>query len=237
MTILPFRITALACLLSGGVAAAAAAQTISPLVAEYQREARGRVEIRNNGDQPLQVVIEPRGFTVGEDGQILDQPLSPQVHVTLSAMSFRLPPRQSRFVFYHATAEQAPSWFILYANLSGYPQRAESGINVQLELPHVVYILPRETWQSADVKVIESTYNRETRRVELLVENEGALFGRIAEVQVAGGGRRVTAPGFPLFPGARRRVDVEWPTDGPPDTVQLTAPNVSVRHRVEPVAR
>ena len=224
-------------MIGAGSATTAHAQTVQPLVAEYQRQARGRVEIRNNGDVPLQVVVEPRGFTVGEDGHLRDEPLPGGIHVTLSAMSFRLPPRQSRFVFYEASADRTPAWFILYANLSGYPQRDYSGVNVQLELPHVVYILPKETWQSDDVRVIESRFNREAKRVELLVQNDGALFGRIAQVQVAGGGDRVTAPGFPLFPGARRRIDVAWPNDTQPETVQITAPNVSLRRTIDSAPR
>jgi len=227
----------MALMIGAGCATTAHAQTIQPLVAEYQREARGRVEIRNNSDQPLQVVVEPKGFSVGEDGRLQDEPLPADIHVTLSAMSFRLPPRQSRFVFYQASSSRTPAWFVLYANLSGYPQRDFSGVNVQLELPHVVYILPKETWQSADVRVVESRFNRETGRVELVVQNSSALFGRIAEVQVAGGGERVTVPGFPLFPGGRRRIDVAWPNQAQPETVQITAPNVSVRQAIDPSAR
>jgi hypothetical protein len=227
----------MALMIGAGGATTAHAQTIQPLVAEYQREARGRFEIRNNGDQPLQVVVEPKGFSVGEDGRLQDEPLPADIHVTLSAMSFRLPPRQSRFVFYRAASNRTPAWFVLYASLSGYPERDFSGVNVQLELPHVVYILPKETWQSENVRVIESRFNRETRHVELLVQNSSALFGRIAEVQVAGGGERVTVPGFPLFPGGRRRINVAWPNQAQPETVQITAPNVSVRQAIDPSAR
>jgi hypothetical protein len=227
----------LALMIGAGCAPTVGAQTIQPLVAEYQRDARGRVEIRNNGDVPLQVVVEPRGFSVGEDGHLRDEPLPAGINVTLSAMSFRLPPRQSRFVFYEASSDRTPAWFILYANLSGYPQRDYSGVNVQLELPHVVYILPKETWRSGDVRVVESRFNRETKRVELVVQNDGALFGRIAQVQVAGGRERVTAPGFPLFPGSRRRLDVAWPNEAQPETVQITAPNVLIRHTIDPSVR
>lgn len=231
------RTVVIAVMAGAACAPAARAQTIQPLVAEYVREARGRVEIRNNGDEPLLAVVEPKGFSVAEDGTLREEPLPAGVRITLSAMSFRLPPRQSRFVFYEATSDRTPAWFVLYANLSGYPKRDFSGLNVQLELPHVVYILPKDTLRSADVRVVESLFNRETGRVELVVQNDGALFGRIAEVQVSGNGRRVTAPGFPLFPGGRRRLDVAWPNDQPPDTVQIRAPDVSVRHPIAVTAR
>jgi hypothetical protein len=233
MTTSLLRTAVLVLMIGAGCATRVHAQTIQPLVSEYQREAKGRVEIRNNGDQPLLVTLEPKGFSVGEDGRLQDEPMPAGVRVTLSAMSFRLPARQSRFVFYEASADRAPAWFVLYANLSGYPKRDFSGVNVQLELPHVVYILPKETWRSGDVRVLESRFNRETKRVELLVQNDGALFGRIAQVQVAGGSDRVTVPGFPMFPGARRRIDVAWTKAELPEVVQLTAPNLSVRHPID----
>jgi P pilus assembly chaperone PapD len=218
-------------------ASSAHAQTIAPLVSEYQREARGRVEITNNGDVPLNVVLQPKGFSVDEAGEMRDEPFPAHVEVTLSAMSFRLPPRQSRFVFYEAKTNRAPAWFVLYAVLSGYPQRDFSGINVELELPHVVYILPREKWQAGDVRVADTRFNRETGKLELLVKNDGAMFGRVTEVQVSGRENRVKVPGFPLFPGATRRVEVAWTGPGQPDMVEVDAPNVSFRHRIPPLAR
>ena len=204
-------------------APAAAAQTIRPLVSEYQREARGRVEVVNDSDRPLNVVMEPRGFSVTENGDMRDQPLPDQVHLKLSAMSFRLPPRQSRFVFYEAVSDRAPSWFVLYANLTGYPIREFSGINVQLELPHIVYILPKERWVPSDIRIADVSVEREAGKLVLVLENNGQNFGRIAALEVQGVHRKVSAAGFPLFPGARRRVELTWDADETPESVSIRA--------------
>src|SRR5262249_33053994 len=123
-----------------------AAQTIRPIVSEYQIKAQGKFEVVNDGDRPLNVVMQPRGFTVDEHGEMHDAPLAPGLHLRLSATSLRIPARQTRLVFYEATTDQAPAWFVVYANLSGFPPRNFNGLNVQLELPHLVYILPRTRW-------------------------------------------------------------------------------------------
>ena len=208
---------------------AALAQTIRPLVSEFQREARGRVEVVNDSDQPLTVVIEPRGFSLTDSGDLRDEPLPAGITVKLSAMSFRLPPRQSRFVFYEASAQQAPAWFMLFANFTGYPSRSFSGLNVQLELPHVVYILPREHWKAEDLRVVSRGIEKESGMLTLVVENHGPHFGRIAELDVEGLRRKGTARGFPLFPGGRRLVEIAWNGDDTPETVVLKTGDFSLK--------
>ncbi|MBI4462860.1 MAG: hypothetical protein HY653_08150, partial [Acidobacteria bacterium] len=53
-------------------------------------------------------------------------------------MSFRLPPQQTFYVFYEATADRLPAWFTIYCGFSGLP--SYEGINVVVELPHTVYL-------------------------------------------------------------------------------------------------
>ena len=213
-------------------ASPARAQTIRPLVSEFQREARGRVEVVNDSDQPLTVVIELRGFSVTEEGELQDHPLADSIQVKLSAMSFRLPPRQSRFVFYEARAKQAPAWFILFANFTGYPSREFSGLNVQLELPHIVYILPREHWKASDLHVTSMEIQKDSGTVTLVVENQGPHFGRIAELEVQGARQKGIVGGFPLFPGRRRRLEIAWKGDDPPETVILKTREFSFEQKL-----
>jgi hypothetical protein len=213
---------------------AALAQTIRPLVSEFQKEARGRMEVVNDSDQPLTVVIEPRGFSLTDSGELRDEPLPAGITVKLSAMSFRLPPRQSRFVFYEASAEQAPAWFILFANFTGYPSRSFSGLNVQLELPHVVYILPRERWKADDLRVVSRGVEKESGVLTLAVENQGPYFGRIAELEVEGERQKGTVRGFPLLPGGRRLVEIAWKGDDTPETVILKTGEFSSKRTLTP---
>ena len=221
-----------ACALHLSGASAATAQTIRPLVSEFQREARGRVEVVNDSDQPLTVVIEPRGFSLTDTGELRDEPLPDGIHVKLSAMSFRLPPRQSRFVFYEAAAEEIPAWFILFATFTGYPSRPFNGLNVQLELPHVVYILPRERWKADDLHVNSLEIEKASGTLTLVVENQGRNFGRIAELQVQGASQKGIASGFPLYPGGRRRVEIAWRGDEPPETVTVKTGDFSFEQRL-----
>jgi hypothetical protein len=204
-------------------AAVGGSQTIRPLVSEYQSQAHGRVELVNGSDRRLNVVIEPRGFSVDEDGQLRDAPLPDSIHLKLSDMSFRIPPRQNRFVFYEATADRTPAWFMLYATFTGYSAREFGGVNVQLELPHVIYILPRARWKGTDVRVVSTEVQRDTRKLVLIVENRGSDFGRVAELEIRGGRQRVHVQGFPLLPGLRRRLEVDWEPDDTPDSVVVKA--------------
>ena len=213
-------------------AVSATAQTIRPLVLEYQSQARGRLEVVNETDRPLNVIMEPRGFSLTPSGELQDEPLGTGIHLKFSDMSFRLPPRQSRFVFYEATSDRLPAWFVVYANFTGYPARDYSGVNVQLELPHYVYLLPKESWKASDVRVKLIGLQPETRKLELMVENLGPQFGRIVSLEVEGNRRSVSIPGFPLFPGTRRRVELDLTAADEPRTVTVKSRQFSFSQKL-----
>jgi len=214
----------------------AQAQTIRPIVSEYSLQARGRVEVVNDSDRPLNVVIEPHGFSVTDSGEVLEQPFPAGVQLELSATSLRLPPRQSRFVFYEARAERGPVWFVLYANFTGFPAREFSGINVQLELPHIVYLLPKESWKRTDLHVTSVDVQPDKGLVALVVENTGASFGRVASLQIEGLRRKMTVPGFPLFPGRQRRIEIPWDGTDRPASVDVKTKDFSFTERIPPSA-
>ena len=52
------------------------AQTIRPIVSEYQSKAQGRFELVNDSDHPFNVVMQARGFTVDASGEMHDAPLT-----------------------------------------------------------------------------------------------------------------------------------------------------------------
>ena len=219
---------AAACLTAG----TAGAQTIQPLVSEYQSDGRGRVELVNPTDRPLNVVVEPKGFSVDADGQVRDEPLPPQVRLKLSATSVRIPPHQTRYVFYDASSATRPAWFVLYAMFSGYPRAEFNGLNVQLELPHFVYLLPNEHWKRADIGVTGVELDRDTGKLALTVENHGTQFGRIDGVEVKRSSKKVTLPGFPLFPQGRRRLEVPWNEEDKPELVSIRSRDFSLEQKL-----
>jgi hypothetical protein len=204
-----------------GMSSPAASQTIRPLLAEHTSRAKGRVELHNDAAWPLDVVIEARGFAVNEAGELVDLPMSQVIRLKLSAMSLRIPPKQTRYVFYDASAEVLPAWFVLYANFRGYPARDFKGTNVQLELPHVVYILPKQQLQESDIGVRLVDFAPDRRLVIVDVWNTGQEFGRVIASEIRGAGHKKTGESFPLLPGGRRRLEMEWDGSEPPDAIVL----------------
>lgn len=213
-----FRRILFCCLL---FASGLAAQTISPVIVEYREKAAGRFQIHNETDFPLTVVLEPKSFTVDSDGKPTFHELSPDVHLELSSMSFRIGPKQDYFVFYKASADKLPNWFCVYANITG--SRTQQGIQVRLELPHTVYLLGKKPGQADDIKWAQASFvsGGQKPQIEAAVENDGMDVSRVHEVEVTSASGKQTYEGFPLFPGQHRKIDLEWDQPGLPEHIQL----------------
>jgi hypothetical protein len=187
---------------------AANAQTVRPVINELGNPAKGRVEYVNDSLTPLNVVLEAKSFTVSETGELSYRPLDPSIHLKLSTTSFRIQPQQTYYVFYEASAPQSPSWFVIYAAISGYPFRTAQGMNVRLELPHTVYLLPKQSVGKPDIRIQRAELNREQNKVRLEVENTGDYFGRVLETQLLYTRKKQEAPGFPIFPHSKRIIEI-----------------------------
>lgn len=198
-----------------------AAQTISPVIVEYHQKAAGRFQIHNDADVPLTVVLEPRSFRVDSDGKPTFGPLQPEIHLELSAMSFRIEPKQDYYVFYKANAEALPAWFCIYANITG--PRTQEGIQVRLELPHTVYLLGKKPLGAADFAWLQAItrQGKDGRKIEAQVENRGADVSRVREVEVSSSSGKQSYEGFPLFPGQQRKIELDWNQPGEPQHIQL----------------
>jgi hypothetical protein len=184
------------------------AQTVRPLIAELGNPAKGRIEYVNGSLTPLNVVLEAKSFSVSETGEMSYRPLDPSIHLRLSVTSFRLQPQQSYYVFYEAKTDDAPAWFVIYAAFSGFPFRTRQGMNVRLELPHTVYLLPKHSLEKADVHVDHLEFDQAQKQLVLEVENKGNDFGRVQQTLVAFGKRKQEAPGFPIFPHSKRILEI-----------------------------
>jgi len=186
----------------------ATAQTVRPVINELVAANKGRVEYVNDGITPLNVVLEAKSFSVSETGEISYRPLDSSIHLKLSTTSFRIQPQQTYYVFYEATSEQAPSWFVIYANFSGYPFRTAQGMNVKLQLPHTVYLLPKQQVEKSEVEVARAELNAQQNKVVIEVANNSANFGRVLETQLLYAKKKQDAPGFPIFPHSKRILEV-----------------------------
>src|SRR5262245_35637094 len=158
------------------------AQTIRPVVVEYrEKRAEGRFELVNDGLTPSTVVIEPRSFQVTDTGEPVYRPLDAGIHLRLSAMSLRIPPRQTRMVFYEATADSLPAWVTIACMFSGL--RTRTGLEIRVELPHTVYLLQKQALPRAGVDLAAANYDAATHRVTIELENHTELVGRVLETQ------------------------------------------------------
>ena len=197
------------------------AQTISPVIQEYPQKADGRFQIYNDADIPLTVVLEPHSFTVDSAGNAAFRKLDPELHVQLSATSFRLQPKQTYFVFYKATTETLPNWFCIYATITG--PTTPTGLKLALQLPHTVYLLDKKPLERDQVTWVraESSASGSKRQIVAEVENHGVQFSRVREVQVTSATAKQSFAGFPLFPGQRRRIELDWDASEPPQQILL----------------
>jgi hypothetical protein len=190
--------------------APAAAQSVSPPIAEYQEKARSSFQLQNASIFPITVVLEVRGFDITEQGEVVDIPLdTSRVHVKLSEMSFRLPPRGNRRVFYEAAGDTLPTWFNILSAMTG--ARTESGLNVRILLPHVVYLNQKQPLRREDVAITRIEVDRKSGKARVQLENRGPRLGRVYQLTLSDG-RHSGQPGggFPLLPRKRRWAEVDW---------------------------
>lgn len=207
------------------------AQTVRPAVVEHQVRGRGSFDLVNETLFPLTVVLEPRGFQVDTNGTLSDLPFdTANVKLRLSAMSFRIPPLATYTVHYEAEAHKLPAWFMVLSSMTG--ARTSGGINVRIELPHVVYLLQKEPLKKEAVAVRGFAFDSATGKAVLDLENTSASLGRVIGSELSADGRDATQfGGFPLFPMQRRRVEVPWKGRDGPDRVLLRFSSFTVEER------
>jgi hypothetical protein len=197
----------------------AAAQSVSPPIAEYQERARSSFQLQNGSMFPVTVVLEVRGFSITDEGEVQDIPLdTSRVHVKLSEMSFRIPPRGTRTIFYEAKSDSVPAWFNILSAISG--AKTESGLSVRILLPHVVYLNQKPPLRREAVTVRRLEFDAAAQKARILLENAGPHLGRVYQLTVADG-RSTSQPGggFPLLPYRRRWAEVPWSGATPPSHV------------------
>lgn len=234
-----WRVTlrALSVCLLGFAAVSMAAQTVRPVVDENivkgpGKKASGRIEYVNDSLQTLNVVLDSRSFTVSDTGDVSYQPLDNRIHVKFSATSFRIPPKQNYFVFYEAWADAVPSWFVVYATFSGFAEKTREGLNLQVLLPHTIYLLPKQSVRKEELQVKTAEYRPKDKKIIVRVENTGPSFGRILETDVTSGKGKTTSNGFPVFPHREREVEIPWEGSEGPAKVILHLERFRLEHEI-----
>jgi hypothetical protein len=220
--------------LIGLVSLCARAQTVRPLIAELSNPAKGRVEYVNDSDTPLNVVLFARSFSVSETGEISYRSLDPGIHLKLSSTSFRIQPHDSYFAFYEAKTDSSIAWFVIYAAFSGFAFRTQNGMNVRLELPHTVYLLPKESLDKSQVTITRADFDPEARKVLVEVENKGDYFGRAMHTFVTASRQKAEGPGFPVFPHSKRRIEVPTPDMQRPEAIVVDFERFRLEEKLSP---
>jgi hypothetical protein len=208
----------------------AQSQTVRPVIVEYRSAARGKFELVNNGVRPLNVVLEPRSFSIDEDGTGEFRPLESDIHLKLSAMSFRIPPQQSHWVFYEATADRLPAWFTIYSSMAAQPNG--QGFTIQVELPHTVYLVQKERLEKNDLVIKSARYDAARQRVVIDIDNVSPRLGRALEWQASAKRKKISQNGFPLLPHGRRRLEAEWKWPDPPEKVTVRFEHFTLKQAI-----
>lgn len=210
-----------------------AAQTISPPIVEYTERASASFQVTNNTLTPLVVVLDVRGFVVREDGALVDVPLdTARLKVQLSEMSFRLPARGTRTIFYEARADTAPAWFHVIATFTG--GRAANGLNLRIELPHVVYLNQRAALDRRDVVVRSATADPAAKVVRVVLENVSNRLGRVLELSATGGAATLQGGAMPLFPKSTREVQLPWTEGSAPTRLAARFAGFTIEQPITP---
>lgn len=208
------------------------AQTVSPVIVEYKERADGKFALTNNTAGPLVVVIEPKSFSITRDGAGQFRPLDSNIHLELSAMSVKLAPQQTYYVFYKASAATYPAWFTIYASFAA-PRRAGM-LDIHLMLPHTVYLYQKEPLQQDQVQVQNVAYDPATHKIVCDLKNEGQNLGRVQDMHAIGAHSSASdGVGFPLLPGSPRHVEMTWNEPSPPHELSIEFEHFTLKRPIE----
>ena len=131
-----------------------------------------------------------------------------------------------------ASATQMPSWFVIYSSFSIPPRQDITGLNLQFQLPHVVYLLPKHTGFKANELLVSANYDAKKQIVRCTVENLSGNFGRLLQLQAIGASIRQDASTGGIFPQSRRVFDIDWKSEEPPQRVVLQFKNLKIERPV-----
>jgi hypothetical protein len=168
----------------------------------------------------MSVVLEPMSFTVDTEGKPQYPALDSAIHVRCSATSFRVPPKQIHTVYYEANDDQLPAWFTIYATI-GKGTTTQTGLQVAIQLPHTVYLLPKQKFERSSVVFLRFEVVPGQQKVAVELQNSSQLFARVQEVELDSASGKRTYGGFPFFPGQRRKLELDWDKEASPNQVVL----------------
>jgi hypothetical protein len=187
-------------------AATATAQAISPTRAEYIRKASGMFTLRNKLDVPLVAVVEVRGFSFDEKGNISFTDSPPNLNVEFGSSSFNIAPKDKHYVFYKAESPRTPTWFAIVTTLIP-ATKIHSNLRVGVVLPHFVCIFQQQKIKSGDIEVqaVPGSHEGEYR---LGFKNVSENLARVETINSKGFKKKAQRSGLLVFPGRTRWISM-----------------------------
>jgi hypothetical protein len=191
------------------------AQGVSPVIQEFNKKARGVVQVTNVGDAPKTISCWARGFDADEHGTLQLHPLDDTLQVQIDAGREVVTANGSRRVSFHAVPATLPAWFVVTCQF--VPIELSAGLTMPMETSSVV-IVQGERLDSRDVTL---SAKRAGAKVEVEVKNNGSELARVSSGQVLGHGSQADIGTFVLFPHQRRLVEADWNEMEPPEAVRI----------------
>ena len=111
---------------------------MSPVRQEFNKKARGSVEVANSGDTPKIVSCRVQGFDANEHGVLQLRPIDDALHVRISAERVVLAPKGSRQVSFEADPAMLPAWFVVTCRFM--PVDRGAGLTVAMEISSIVIV-------------------------------------------------------------------------------------------------
>ncbi|MGH9505058.1 MAG: hypothetical protein ACRD20_19565 [Terriglobales bacterium] len=127
------------------------AQSVSPVVSEYGKKARGEFSVTNVGILPMSTTVESYSFSINPvTGQSVYRPLDPGVEVELSEGSARISPKEEHAFLYSVKCANLPcAVSFLTGSIVG---RTTEGFALRLILNHNVYLCQKANGCRASVR-------------------------------------------------------------------------------------
>jgi len=198
-----------------GIGIPANAQRMSPMQQDFDRKARGSVEVANADTFPKFLACNAEGFDVDDHGKIALHPLDPDLHVRIASERTELGPNQSKQISFDATPATVPAWFAVFCEFS--PVKRQTGVTVNIAIFSVILVHGLEKAPPS----IAVTAKYVGGKVIVELENTGMALERVNSCTISGKQGKVEIPKFLLFPKRKRIVEADWAAVTAPQRVRI----------------
>lgn len=118
------------------IAGSCAAQTLSPLNAEFGKKIHGQFSLTNDSFSPMNVTVEVMSMALAHN-QLAPVPLIASTHIRLSDWSARIPAKQTHVFYYDGVCDVHPCVFIILSTMM--VGHTNTGVAVAAHLGTVAY--------------------------------------------------------------------------------------------------